>query len=180
MGLAGNPLTLEGFLERVRELRMAEQDARASLPPTPVAAVAPVLCYACGKTGHTRKNCPESAPMASKPSQNSRGPVPVCHFCDQTGHVKKDCPEREQWLKSKALAKDVAAASGDPILCSTDHSTLPRLFVWVKSNHHDLPRRVCGVVDTGSARTLMCHRLATELDLVLQQCERAGLGTSAM
>ena len=47
-----------------------------------------IVCYTCGETGHTKRNCPST--VRSKLNSGKR--TVKCYYCQDEGHVQMNCP----------------------------------------------------------------------------------------
>jgi hypothetical protein len=56
-----------------------------ALPDDPRGLKRPVSCWACRKTGHLSRDCPEKQKRKT-----------VCFGCEVEGHIRPNCPDRNQ------------------------------------------------------------------------------------
>lgn len=52
-----------------------------------------IICYNCGKTDHTLKNC--------KKKRKQTLPFAVCYVCKNSGHIARDCLDNEKGLYAR-------------------------------------------------------------------------------
>ena len=51
------------------------------------------LCYNCGRTDHTLKNC--------RKKRKASLPFAVCYVCKESGHIARECPKNEKGMYAK-------------------------------------------------------------------------------
>ena len=62
------------------------------------AAIREASCYACGKTGHLKRNCPGKGEVKLVGTQRDKL---TCRYCHKSGHVEDQC-YRKKSEKGKA------------------------------------------------------------------------------
>ena len=51
------------------------------------------ICYNCGRTDHTVKNC--------RKKRKNALPFAVCYVCKESGHIARDCSQNEKGMYAK-------------------------------------------------------------------------------
>lgn len=65
-------------------------------------------CYACGKIGHTSRDC-------SSPNGGVNKAGKICYTCGTEGHVARDCPSKGLNVDGEGAAGIVNPMEGAPI-----------------------------------------------------------------
>ena len=188
---AGQEMTIDGCVERVRALHLTETPKRGEQVDAVAATVssgrqggqdfggppthAKSRCFHCHELGHLWRDCPQRVSKSrgrqelrwTEQSTTSSAGAVRCFFCDAKGHVKSECPDRKEWLASKNSATAAVAEKAAHCLCTTSSSAcgdLPRIFTNVQPGGDEEQWERCrAVVDTCSVRTLIAAEFALRL-----------------
>ena len=92
---AANPRMLNECVDNVTQMRAVLGDGdvdQYGQVSVQAVRVEDTVCYGCGKKGHYRRDCPDSASGGRTNAHgiNKRRPM-VCYNCDEAGHVIANC-----------------------------------------------------------------------------------------
>ena len=60
-----------------------------------------LVCYSCGRQGHTARYCRSTRPATTQGTSSRGGPT--CFHCGQQGHIRTSCPQLQSQAQSVGL-----------------------------------------------------------------------------